>query len=129
MFIPIATVAPEFNRPFTANGFGGWFRDRCDEAGLPQCSAHGLRKAGAALAAENRASVHELMAIFGWLTMKEAERYTQRRDASAWQETPADCWHGGGTKLPRKMNPNFPADRSRPIRKRNLRGGAQGRCT
>lgn len=70
-------LVTERARPFTANGFGNWFRDRCDEAGLPQCSAHGLRKAGAALAAENGASVHELMAIFGWLTMKEAERYTQ----------------------------------------------------
>lgn len=67
----------DLGKPFTANGFGGWFRERCDEAGLPQCSAHGLRKAGAALAAENGATVHELMAIFGWLTMKEAERYTQ----------------------------------------------------
>jgi integrase len=67
----------EQGRPFTAAGFGNWFRDRCNEAGLPQCSAHGLRKAGAALAAENGATVHELMAIFGWLTMKEAERYTQ----------------------------------------------------
>jgi len=26
---------------FTAAGFGNWFRDRCDEAGLPQCSAQG----------------------------------------------------------------------------------------
>jgi integrase len=34
-------------RPFTAAGFGNWFRDRCDKAGLPQCSAHGLKKAGA----------------------------------------------------------------------------------
>jgi integrase len=67
----------DLGKPFTANGFGGWFRSRCDEAGLPQCSAHGLRKAGASLAAENGATVHELMAIFGWLTMKEAERYTQ----------------------------------------------------
>jgi integrase len=67
----------DLGKPFTANGFGGWFRERCDEAGLTQCSAHGLRKAGAALAAENGATVHELMAIFGWLTMKEAERYTQ----------------------------------------------------
>ena len=67
----------DLGKPFTANGFGGWFRERCDEAGLPQCSAHGLRKAGAALAAENGATLHELMAIFGWLTMKEAERYTQ----------------------------------------------------
>lgn len=70
-------LVTEFEKPFTANGFGNWFRARCDEAQLSQCSAHGLRKAGASLAAENGASVHELMAIFGWLTMKEAERYTQ----------------------------------------------------
>lgn len=70
-------LVTEHGRPFTAAGFGNWFRDRCNEAKLPQCSAHGLRKAGAALAAENGATVHELMAIFGWLTMREAERYTQ----------------------------------------------------
>ncbi len=34
----------EQRRPFTANGFGNWMRDRCDEAGLPDCSSHGLRK-------------------------------------------------------------------------------------
>jgi hypothetical protein len=67
----------EQGKPFTAPGFGGWFRQQCDEAGLPHCSAHGLRKAGASIAAENGASPHQLMAIFGWLTLKEAERYTQ----------------------------------------------------
>ena len=67
----------EYKRPFTAAGFGGWFRERCDEAGLNHCSAHGIRKAGASIAAENGASPHQLMAIFGWLTLKEAERYTQ----------------------------------------------------
>lgn len=66
-----------WGRPFTAAGFGGWFRDKCDAAGLPQCSAHGLRKAGAARAAEAGASTHALMAIFGWLTIAEAERYTR----------------------------------------------------
>jgi integrase len=70
-------LVTEFGRPFTANGFGNWFRRRCKEAGLVQCSAHGLRKAGAARAAENGATTHELMAIFGWQTVKEAERYTQ----------------------------------------------------
>src|SRR5271166_4119773 len=30
--------------PFSHKGFGNWMRDRCDEAGLPQCSSHGLRK-------------------------------------------------------------------------------------
>jgi integrase len=70
-------LVTQFGRPFTANGFGNWFRRRCDEAGLPHCSAHGLRKAGAARAAENGATTHELMSIFGWQTVKEAERYTQ----------------------------------------------------
>jgi site-specific recombinase XerD len=64
-------------RPFIANGFGGWFRDRCNEAGLPHCSAHGLRKAGAVIAAENGATAHQLMSIFGWLTLKQAEHYTK----------------------------------------------------
>ena len=53
-------------KPFTANGFGNWFRDRCDEAGLPECSAHGLRKAGASIAAERGATDRQLMAMFGW---------------------------------------------------------------
>ena len=69
-------LVTEYGKPFTAAGFGGWFRTRCDAAGLAHCSAHGLRKAGAARAAENGATAHELMAIFGWLSLKEAERYT-----------------------------------------------------
>jgi integrase len=66
-----------YGKPFTANGFGGWFRDRCDEAGLPQCSAHGLKKAGATLAAENGATASQLMAIFDWSTISQAEVYTK----------------------------------------------------
>jgi integrase len=70
-------LVSELNRPFSASGFGSWFRTRCNEAGLPHCSAHGLRKAGATIAAENGASEHQLMSIFGWATLKEAERYTK----------------------------------------------------
>ena len=73
----LAFLTTEFGKPFTSNGFGNWFRKRCDEEGLPNCSAHGLRKAGAALAAENGATERQLMAIFGWSTMKEASRYTK----------------------------------------------------
>jgi integrase len=46
------------------------------QAGLEGRSAHGLRKAAAVTAAENGATPHELQAIFGWKTLKEAERYT-----------------------------------------------------
>lgn len=73
----LAFLVTDLGRPFTSNGFGNWMRKRCDRAGLPDCSAHGLRKAGAAIAAENGATERQLMAIFGWSTMKEAARYTR----------------------------------------------------
>jgi hypothetical protein len=60
----------EYGVPFTANGFGGWFRDRCNEADLHVCTAHALRRAGATFAAENGATVSQLMAILGWATAK-----------------------------------------------------------
>lgn len=70
-------LVTEFGRPFAVAGFGNWFRERCNEAGLPNCTSHGLRKAAATVAAENGATAHELMSIFGWHTLKEAERYTR----------------------------------------------------
>jgi integrase len=70
-------LVTEFSKPFSAKGFGAKFRAWCDEAELPHCTAHGLRKAGAVIAAENGATPHQLMAIFGWRTLKEAERYTK----------------------------------------------------
>lgn len=70
-------LVTNFGKPFTANGFGNKFRTWCNEAGLRHCSAHGLRKAGATLVAENGATSQQLMAIFGWLSLAEAERYTR----------------------------------------------------
>jgi len=43
----------------------------------PECTAHGVRKAGATVAAENGATAHQLMAMFGWDTLKQAEVYTK----------------------------------------------------
>ena len=65
-----------YGKPFTAKGFGAWFRARCDEAGLPQCTAHGLRKAGATIAAENGATDRQLMALYDWKSPKQANTYT-----------------------------------------------------
>jgi integrase len=70
----------EHCKPYTWKGFGGWFKRQCRLAGLQQCSAHGLRKAGATIAANNRATTNQLMAIYGWATAKEAERYTEAAD-------------------------------------------------
>jgi integrase len=71
-------LTTNFGKPFTANGFGNWFKKRCREADLDHCSAHGLRKAGATLAAEKGATEHQLMAIFGWSTPKQAAHYTKK---------------------------------------------------
>ena len=68
--------------PYTLWGFGNWFRDRCVEAAVPG-RAHGLRKAGAATAAENGATTKQLMANFGWLSVEEAETLHAGRRAQA----------------------------------------------
>jgi integrase len=69
-------LVTEHKKPFTAAGFGNWFRDRCDEADLKHCSAHGLRKAGATIAAENGATDRQLMALYDWTSEKQANTYT-----------------------------------------------------
>jgi integrase len=80
-------LVTEFGKPFTAEGFGNWFRARCNEAGLPQCSAHGLRKAASRRLAEQGCTVHEVAAITGHASLNEIQRYTkgadQRRLASS----------------------------------------------
>jgi integrase len=70
-------LVTDFGRPFTPAGFGNKFRYWCDQAGLPHCSAHGLRKATAARLAELGASENEIMAITGHQTSKEVTRYTR----------------------------------------------------
>lgn len=65
-------------KPFSAAGFGNWFRERCDEAGLPQCSAHGLRKATATRLADAGATTHQIMAITGHRSIAQVESYTRK---------------------------------------------------
>jgi len=67
-------------KPFSPAGFGNWFRKQCDAAGLPQCSAHGLRKAAARRLAEAGCTDREIMSITGHKTAKEVTRYTNAAD-------------------------------------------------
>lgn len=73
-------LVTEFGKPFTPAGFGNWFRDQCNVAGLPQCSFHGLRKAAASRLAEIGCTAHEIAAITGHASLKEIERYTRTAD-------------------------------------------------
>jgi len=74
-------------RAFTNNGFGNRVREWCDDAGLPNCSIHGLRKAAAARLAEMGCTEFEIMAITGHQTSKEVTRYTK----AASQKTRAEA--------------------------------------
>ena len=73
----LSFIVTEFNKPFSIKGLGNKMRDWCDQAGLPQCSSHGLRKAMATRLADLGCSTHQIMAIGGWETLKEVERYTK----------------------------------------------------
>ena len=73
-------LVTEFGKPFSAAGFGNWFRDQCNLARLPRCSAHGLRKAAATRLADAGCSEHELMAITGHKSLSEVARYTRAAD-------------------------------------------------
>lgn len=66
-----------YGKPFSIAGFGMRFREWCDQAGLPHCSAHGLRKAGAVMLTEMGATPHQLKAIYGWESLDEVELYTK----------------------------------------------------
>jgi integrase len=74
-------LVTEHGKPFTAAGFGNWFRECCNEAGLPRaCSAHGLRKAACRRLAEAGCTAHQIAAISGHASLREVERYTKAAD-------------------------------------------------
>jgi integrase len=71
-------LVTKFGKPFSIAGFGNWFRDQCDAAGLPHCSAHGVRKLSATMAAEGGATEHQLIAMVSWDDPKQAAAYTRK---------------------------------------------------
>src|SRR5262249_26962892 len=83
------TVAPRNNltflvnersKPFTPPSFGNWFRARCNEASLPQCSAHGLRKTAATRLSNAGCTTDQIKALTGHKALTEVARYTKAAD-------------------------------------------------
>jgi hypothetical protein len=71
----------EWGRPFGKKGFNTWFRKQVAAAGLPDiCVPHGLRKGGGRIMAESECTSQEIMAVGGWSTLREVERYTKAAD-------------------------------------------------
>jgi integrase len=95
---------------FTPAGFGNWFRDRCNEAGLPQCSIHGLRKAACRRLAEAGCSANEIAAVSGHASLGEVARYTRSAEQAHLAEQAlsrrlrAECEQN----LPKAETPLYP---------------------
>lgn len=93
-------LATQHGVGFTAAGFGNWFKDGCRAAGLPHCSAHGLRKSAATRLADAGCTESQIMAVTGHQTAKEVQRYTAKRDQ---RRLASDAMSKIGTNGERKM--------------------------
>lgn len=77
----------QYDKPFSAAGFTGWFVAKAGKAGLSSRSPHGLRKAAGRRLAEAGCSAKEIAAVLGHESLAMVELYT--RDAN--QEGLADA--------------------------------------
>lgn len=82
-------LATAYGKSRSPDGLGNLMRDWCTKAGLPECTAHGLRKACARRLAECGSTAHEIMAVTGHKTLAEVQRYTE----TAMREGLADSAH------------------------------------
>jgi integrase len=73
-------LVTHFGKPYTAPGFGNWFRELCNAADCPDVSAHGLRKATARRLAEIGCSANQIASITGHASLSEVQRYTKAAD-------------------------------------------------
>lgn len=79
----------------SAAGLGNAMRKWADKAGLPDCTAHGLRKACARRLAEAGATPHEIMAVTGHKTLAEVERYTAKVSRAGLADAAMNKQNGG----------------------------------
>ena len=82
-----------YGKPHSVKGFGGWFKDRCRQAGIKDLSAHGLRKLAAQRCAEAGATEHQMMALFGWTRPQQARPYTSKANRARLEASAAALLH------------------------------------
>jgi integrase len=76
----LSIIASKKGQPIRKESLGTLFKEACKAAGIPNKSAHGIRKAAATRAANNGATVATLEAIFGWEGGQMAALYTRAAD-------------------------------------------------
>lgn len=69
-------------RAYTVAGFGKWFRQQCNLAGLHKLSVHGLRKSATKTMIDTGHTTAEAGGITGHQTLAEIDHYARDRDNS-----------------------------------------------
>lgn len=92
-------LTTEYGKPFSAKGFGAWFKKHCVKAGLGHCTAHGIRKGSATIAADRGANEFQIMSIGGWANPKEAATYTRQANRKKLAGEAANLLSLGDRKL------------------------------
>lgn len=80
-----------YGKQFSAAGFGNWFKDQCRKAGLPQCTAHGLRKALTRRGAEAAVPQQGLKALGQWSDDREVATYVAGVNQTRLAESAIDA--------------------------------------
>jgi integrase len=83
-------IVTEHGKPFSAAGFGNKMREWCNAAGLPKCTAHGLRKALTTRGANIGLSQQELKALGQWKGDDEVKTYAANADRKRLAESALD---------------------------------------
>jgi integrase len=79
----LTLILTAYGQPFSAKGFGDRMRKWCDEAGLPDCSSHGLRKAISRRMASMGAGNQGIKSVTGHSGDAEVALYTREVDQEA----------------------------------------------
>lgn len=116
----ITFILNAYGKPYTPESFGNRFREWCNEAGLPHCASHGLRKATAVRLAELGCTAHEIAAVTGHRSLKEVQRYTLAADQKRLAESAFARMHGHQMSHNDVKNPEWDEKRPKII---DIKGG------
>jgi integrase len=104
----LSFLTTEYGKPFTAAGLGMKMRAWCDEAGLPECSAHGLRKGFTRRAAEAGCTVHQIQAITGHADLRVLAKYTEAVNKRELARAAIERLAGENKPRPKIVKPAYP---------------------
>lgn len=86
-----AIIVTSHGKPYSVAGFGNKMREWCNAAGLPQCTAHGIRSALATRGANAGVAQQGLKALGQWEGDQEVRTYVRKANQIELAESALDA--------------------------------------